>query len=59
MHSYADVGVAHVDLLLVTCWEKKYPLGDNNLLPRVRPLYNSLLPPGPQVSLYMFLSVGK
>jgi hypothetical protein len=32
---YTDVGVAHAELLLVTCFEKENPLGNKNLLPAI------------------------
>jgi hypothetical protein len=48
MNSYTDVGVAHTELLLVTCLRKETPLGNKNLLISVRLLYDSLLPLVPQ-----------
>jgi hypothetical protein len=35
MNSYADAGIAHAELLLVTCFEKENPPGNKNLLPSV------------------------
>jgi hypothetical protein len=32
MNSYTDEGVAHAELLLVTCLRKKYPPENKNLL---------------------------
>jgi hypothetical protein len=35
MNSYANAGIAHAELLLVTCFEKENRLGNKNLLPSV------------------------
>jgi hypothetical protein len=35
MKTYADVGIAHAELLLDTCFEKENPLENKNLLPSV------------------------
>ncbi len=35
LNSYTDTGIAHVELLLGTCFEKEYPPGNKNLLPSV------------------------
>jgi hypothetical protein len=32
MYSYTDEGVAHAELLLVTCLRKENPAGNKNLL---------------------------
>ncbi len=36
MDFYADAGIAHAELLLVTCFEKEDPLVNKNLFPSVR-----------------------
>jgi hypothetical protein len=36
INSYADAGIAHAELLLVTCFEKENPLGNKNLIPSVQ-----------------------
>jgi hypothetical protein len=38
MYSYATVDIAHAELLLVACLEKKNPQGKKNLLPLMYPL---------------------
>jgi hypothetical protein len=35
MNTYTDAGIAHAELLLVTCFEKENPLGNKNHLPSV------------------------
>jgi hypothetical protein len=35
MNSYADAGLAHAELLLVTCFEEENLPGNKNLLPSV------------------------
>jgi hypothetical protein len=48
MNSYTDVGLAHAELMLITCSRKENPQGNKNLFLPVRHLWSSLLPPVPQ-----------
>jgi hypothetical protein len=48
MNSYADVGIAYAEILLVTCLRKENSPGNKNLLLSVLLLQDSLLPPVPQ-----------
>ncbi len=58
MNLYADVDVALVELLLVTCFEKENPPGNNNLFPSVRLLQSFLLPLVLQKSAKISLVLG-